>query len=238
MSLHIPTASRISHSTQTKTNGHPRRPHLSLVSILSNLHLLLRVPSFARWPLRLHFFAPEAHSAWEKWCKTANEPMREGLQVVTDFGPPQTDTDTVTEARKSPAKSGAWGIHALPLDYAPVRDYVAKGQSIFSFEREGRCVVCSEHQNPGNGLYAVCTNEGCEGVGHLSCWSRHLLAEEMGASHEVILPRQGHCPKCGGEVKWEDLMKELTLRVRGHKEVEKLLKKKRAAKTQSAAGTA
>ncbi|CRK28749.1 hypothetical protein BN1708_004732, partial [Verticillium longisporum] len=56
LSLHIPSESRISRAAGVKKNGHPKRPRPGITSIMSNLHLLLRVPSFERWPLKLHFF--------------------------------------------------------------------------------------------------------------------------------------------------------------------------------------
>lgn len=198
---------------------------------MSNLHLLLGVPSFARWPLRLHFFSRDAHTAWEKWCATAKEPMRRTIAILTDFGgesgktaPSRADAN---EGEAATAEPAPWGIHAVPLDYAPVKDYVEKGRDVFSFEREGNCVICKERMPPGDGLYALCSNEGCEGVGHLACWSRHMLpAQET----DSIIPVEGECPKCRGAVKWGDMMMELTLRLRGAKEVDKLLKKKRKAK--------
>lgn len=213
-------------STQTKRNGQPRRPRPSLASVVSNIHLLVRVPSFARWPLKLHFFSRDAHAAWVKWCATANEPMRRGFPVVTDFGPAeQSSAEDGSEA----GPASPWGIHALPLDYEPIKDYVAKGKDVFDFEREGSCVVCSEPMSPSEGIYALCTNSGCEGVGHLSCWSRHMLpvSEQEGS----IIPVEGECPKCQGHVRWGDMMKELTIRLRGTKERDKLLGKKRRAKS-------
>lgn len=239
LSLHIPSESRISVSTQRKRNGHPRRPGVSLTSIVSNLHVLLRVPSFARWPLTLHLFRPEVLAAWEKWCASAGEPLRDTLDVVTDFGPGETADGQPAKASDALAEAGTWettgatepapwGIHALPLDYAPMKEYVAKGHSIASFEREGDCVVCGEAMPSGEGLYPICSTEGCEGVGHLDCWSKRLLGTN---SEGAVLPVAGTCPKCGGEVRWGDMMTELTLRLRGQKEVEKLLRKKRAAKS-------
>jgi structure-specific endonuclease subunit SLX1 len=203
-----------------------------MTSIMSNLHLLLGVPSFARWPLRLHFFSRDAHTVWEKWCATAKEPMRESVAILTDFGgnssrnaPSLTNENGHESSTAGPAP---WGIHALPLDYVPIKDYVAKGRDVFSFEREGDCVICKEHMPTGEGVYALCSNDGCEGVGHLSCWSRHMLpAQET----ENIIPVAGRCPRCRGTVRWGDMMTELTLRLRGAKEVDKLLKKKRKAKT-------
>ncbi|KAI0844588.1 hypothetical protein F5Y00DRAFT_248340 [Daldinia vernicosa] len=230
VSLHIPSTSRISTAAGRKRNGRPRRPRHTLTSILSNLHLLLRVPSFSRWPLNLHFFAPEVHEAWNKWCDTVDEPLRDTIRVLTDFNPGGTSqrdsesSDTENEVER------LWGIHALPLDYAPMRTYVTKTQSIYDFEREGDCIVCKEHLEPGKGLYATCPNTDCEGTGHISCWSRHLLGKE---ADEEIIPISGRCPKCKGEVVWVDLMKEMSLRIRGVKEVEKLLKKPRKRKTRA-----
>jgi structure-specific endonuclease subunit SLX1 len=242
ISVHIPTSSRLTVSTQTKRNGQPRRPSKSLASVVSNVHLLLRVPSFARWPLRVHFFNRDAFAAWEKWCATVSEGLRGNLRVVTDFGPPappqqqfgqrdgeqETVGTTTTEGEEVGQPAPApWGIHALPLDYEPIKEYVAKGQDIFEFERQGRCVVCREEMPTGEGLHALCTNEGCDGVGHVSCWSRHFL---KGDEEDSIVPVQGQCPKCKGEVHWGDMMRELTLRVRAPKDVEKLLKLKRKRK--------
>ncbi|KAK3377569.1 hypothetical protein B0H63DRAFT_220747 [Podospora didyma] len=255
LSVHIPSDSRLTISTQRKANGQPRRPSKSLSSILSNVHLLLRVPSFARWPLKLHFFAPDVYAAWKKWCATAKEDLRPTLPVVTDFGTkPLSDTENaadsgsttasdseveMTQPEDQEATATPWGIHALPLDYEPIKEYVAKGQAVFEFEQEGDCVVCQQPITSGEGIHAICSNNTCEGVGHLSCWSRHLLTASEGtgtSSSDNIIPIQGECPKCHGEVKWSDMMKELTLRLRGRKEVEKLLKTKRrkgavAAKT-------
>ncbi|KAL2130054.1 hypothetical protein VTI74DRAFT_6948 [Chaetomium olivicolor] len=224
ISVHIPSSSRLTVSTQRKNNGQPRRPSKSLASVVSNLHLLLRVPSFERWPLRVHFFNRDAFGAWEKWRGSLGEEERQrvGLKVETDFG------DGVGKERGEKDEEGegadAWGIHALPLDYEPIKNYVAKGQEIFEFERQGRCVVCGEEMPTGKGLHALCTNEGCDGAGHLSCWSRQFL---KGGESERILPVEGRCPKCNGEVHWGEMMKELTLRTRGPKDVEKLLKRKR-----------
>ncbi|WYZ38239.1 hypothetical protein EsH8_III_000153 [Colletotrichum jinshuiense] len=215
LSLHIPSASRITVSNGVKKNGHPRRPRASLASTLSNLQLLLSVPSFRRWPLRLHFFARDVYKAWQSQPATSAEPLCQPLDIVTDFGADPA----------APSDDAPWGIHTLPLDYTPMKEYVEKGQSIMAFEREGSCVICKEALPHGQGLHAVCPNEGCEGVGHLSCWSRHMLHHE--GEQQAIIPVQGRCPQCGGDVRWVDVMKELTLRERGSKEIETLLKKKK-----------
>ncbi|KAI0397038.1 GIY-YIG catalytic domain-containing protein [Xylariaceae sp. FL0594] len=221
MSLHIPTDSRITNSTQRKRNGQPKRPRHSVKSIISNLHLLLRVPSFRRLPLKLHFFAPEVHKAWTKCCEETAEPIRTTIPIYTDFGPAQASSrqnDAPTEP------SSPWGIHALPTDYAALKGYVEKTNAVYTFEREGDCIVCGESLRPGGGLYTTCSNTGCEGTGHVSCWSRHLLGSN---AEDDIIPISGRCPKCRGEVTWGDMMIEMSLRLRGQKDITKLLRKPR-----------
>jgi structure-specific endonuclease subunit SLX1 len=69
-------------------------------------------------------------------------------------------------------------------------------------------------------------------MGHVDCWSRHALKDD---EENNILPDMLQCPSCGGGIRWGDMMKELSLRVRGGAEIEKLLKSKRtkyAEKTQ------
>jgi structure-specific endonuclease subunit SLX1 len=239
--VHIPSSSRLAVSTQSKRGGRPRRPQKSVASVVSNLHLLLHVPSFARWPLRVHFFERAVYAAWGKWCATVSEPVRDSLGVVVDFGGGGEEAVVVAKEREGPGlepgpEPEPCGIHALPLDYEPIQEYVAKGQEIFEFERQGNCVVCHEEMSTGEGLHALCSNEGCDGVGHLACWGRRLLRNSDGDKDGAdIVPVQGQCPKCHGRVLWGDMMRELTLRTRGAKDVEKLLNRKRQRVTKKVA---
>ena len=217
ISLHIPSESRLALSTQRKKNGMPRRPKPSLKSVVSNLHLLTAVPSFRRWPLALHFFAEEAFTSWKDFLKSG--PATSGpkhLRILKDFGAPTKSADE--------SALEAWGIHALPLDYTAIKGYVEKAHNIVSFEQEGKCICCDDELEPGKGLYPMCPNDGCEAMGHLDCWSRHALSANK-EGH--VIPDSCKCPSCGGEVRWGDMMKELSLRVRGQADVEKLLKTKK-----------
>jgi structure-specific endonuclease subunit SLX1 len=232
------------------------------------------VPSFARWPLKLHFFAPDVHKAWEKWRDTTAEPLARELPVLTDFRGVEAVKEVVKEVKGMGRKGGEvaektpgrwretvtisdsedleesddesedepadgrpkYGVHVIPATYEHLRSYIAKGDEVFRFEREGKCVVCREKVESGKGLHVLCSNDGCEGVGHLRCWSDHLLAEEakqdevgQGTDDEeerLLLPVQGSCPQCHGPVEWAEMMTELTLRTRGPKDVEKILRKK------------
>lgn len=218
LSLHIPTDSRLTLSKGRKKNGMPRRPQHNLKSVVSNLHLLTAVSSFSRWPLSLHFFAKEPYKVWQQWLKTTDQPGRDGLTVLTDFEP-------VTEMQV--ATPSPRGIHALPLDYSPMKAYIEKAHNVVSFEQEGKCVHCNKGLKSGKGLHPMCPNEDCKAMGHLDCWSRHALSHE---EEGVVLPDLCTCPSCGGDFRWGNMMKELSLRIRGPKEVEKLLKKRKRTK--------
>ncbi|KAG6000426.1 hypothetical protein E4U54_001429 [Claviceps lovelessii] len=223
ISLHIPAESRVSIATRRKKNGMPRKPIPSLKSVMANIHLLTGVPSFARWPLNVHFFATEAYEAWQNRLESTQEPGRRGLRILTDFAGPDRDV---------PEDSQACGVHALPLDYRPMANYVEKAHAIIEFEQQGNCVHCSQELEPGQGLHALCPNDGCKAMGHLDCWSRHALSND-GSGH--IIPDQCSCPTCGGNIRWGDMMKELSLRIRGSAEVKKVLKSVKRAKKLAAA---
>ncbi|KAK3351272.1 hypothetical protein B0H65DRAFT_112825 [Neurospora tetraspora] len=250
-SLHIPAEKRAEavKGLGRRKTGHLKRPRKSLTGVMESLRMLVGVRSFGRWPLRVHFFEEEVWRVWEKvGMKNAFGGLK--IPVVTDFGGPTASSQgaRVDEELLDPGIDGGdgnddddddedaqnekkHGIYALPLDYTPIKEYVAKGQEIFEFERQGNCVVCKEAMAAGRGLYAICPKTSCEAVGHVDCWSRCLLKQEakkvgMGRGDE-ILPTKGECLKCHGEVLWGDMMKELTLRIRGQAEVEKLLKKKK-----------
>ncbi|KAL2163040.1 hypothetical protein VTH06DRAFT_6876 [Thermothelomyces fergusii] len=228
----LPVPTRTKKKKKKKKKRRPRRPRKSMGSIVATLHTQLRAPKFARWPLMVHFFDQCFFDTWEKWCDTAVESLRSSLGVVTDFGG-EEEAARADGNGESPAPPS--GIYKLPLDYEPVKEQVAKGRAIFESERQGLCIICHGEMHPRKGLYALCTNGACDGVGHLSCWARHLLERD---EPDSILPVQGQCPKCMGEVLWGDMMKELTLRVRGQEEVEKLLKQRRRRRRKRAAETA
>jgi structure-specific endonuclease subunit SLX1 len=130
------------------------------------------------------------------------------------------------------------GIAALPLTYIPQKKHVEKSKAIIDFEREGSCSICSQDLIHDGGIYAICPHPGCESVSHLTCLSKSFLEGESGQRSNngesnntdqdpALVPIAGKCKGCGGTLKWVDVVKEVTLRMRGVEEVEKLLKEPR-----------
>ncbi|RFU30731.1 hypothetical protein B7463_g5607, partial [Scytalidium lignicola] len=227
---HIPPESRLTFATQKKRSGQPKNPRHTVKSLLSNLHLLLSVPSFSRWPLDVRFFAQDLHKEWDRLSKIAPDQLRDSFPIIADYPPNQPLTlpkvaSTEDDQRKRD-EGIEHGIHALNIDYEKHKQHVIKGRDITIFEREGSCAVCHTDLEHEGGIYTICPNPTCAAVTHITCLSKHFLVGD----EESMIPIRGTCPSCRTEQTWVDVVKELTLRMRGQKEVEKLLKKKRGSK--------
>jgi structure-specific endonuclease subunit SLX1 len=221
---HISAESRLQHAAGKKKSGHPKRPRHSITSLLSNLHLLLRSPSFSRWPLDIRFFSEDVHKAWLKWTKSIDETLRDSIPIIQDYPPKSTVGNESRGSPQSKRRKMSHGIGALDIDYTQQKSHVEKGKDVMAFEREGECAVCHMDLEHDAGIYALCPSAGCESVTHLTCLSKHFLQGE----EDSLVPIKGNCPSCKAELRWVDVIKELTLRTRGQKEVERLLKVKRA----------
>jgi len=228
ITLHIPQEDRIQHAPGKKRSGHPKRPRHTVTSLLSNLHLLLRVPSFSRWPLELRFFSEDVHKSWLRWTKAARAPIRASIPLIKDFPPESSGSisDASDKSPKSKKHKTTQGIAALDIDFTQNKEHVMKAKELFDFEQEGSCAICTKDLEHDGGIYATCPSSGCESVTHLTCLSKHFLQNAEG----LLVPINGTCPSCETELRWVDVVKELTLRMRDQKEVNKLLKVKRVRK--------
>jgi len=237
LTRHIPTEERITarHTVQTfstktgRARKRIKRPRDSLNDKLSNLHLLLRVKSFARWPLTLHFFAEDVYKAWGRMCKKTLGSLSPTLSIVTDFATAAIPTtSTANDQPESSAKSGVTkginqnGIHALELDYKSMTAYVQKLDNILSQNPASHCAVCSNALDNAADAILVCPTTTCRMTSHLACLANHFLRLEPKA--ETILPVRGQCPQCQSQLQWSELVRELSLRTRGSELVQKMLK--------------
>ncbi|KAF9737059.1 Slx4p interacting protein [Paraphaeosphaeria minitans] len=215
---------------QKKTKATPtrrRRPPMSLEARLKNLHHLLRVGSFTRWPLHLRFFAPDIFTTWERHTAKMTPKLRPSITIQltpadlpAPVAHPSTGDATVFNIPDV--------IQAIPVAYEDYKPYVEKAKSLVDEQRTRPCGACSAKVNPSTGLALVCPVATCRSTYHLHCLSARFLAEE--GSQEALIPIQGTCPSCHTPLKWSTLMKELSLRTRGQKEIEAMFKPKRRRK--------
>ena len=203
---------------------------MSLKGQLSNLHLLLRVPSFARWPLRIRFFCEDVYEAWLKWANVADAPLRQTIKIILDFDSPKEGRQNHPDLVKSGFEKDetghpvSIGVQSIDPTYGSMKAYVEKSQNLAQGAEQLTCSCCGSCVNPSKEMMLVCAETDCRAVSHVACLSKAFLKATDG--NEVI-PIEGQCPTCKANIQWSELVKELTLRMRGQKEVARLLKPKR-----------
>lgn len=178
----------------------------------------------------MRFFAPDAYKAWIKWTKGLNETLRDSLPIITDFPPTKLKVDN----EDGESTGGFHGIEALKIAYQDTKSHLEKGKIIFNSDIKGSCKVCNETVHQDSGLYTICTNTECNAICHMKCLGQHFLQSEK-PGETPLVPIKGVCPSCKTEIRWKDVVTELSLRIRGPKLVEKLLQPKRAKKVKGAA---
>lgn len=236
LTLHIEPSARLVMPTKSGKSNRPALPRRTLPSILSNLHLLFRVPSFARWPLNLRIFAPDIAAAWTKnTAKTVNDlPPHVGVKHDFPEESKEAGKGKESEVEKLPMHEDTnHPIHKIAVDYEPLTERVAKSSDIFTFETATECAVCSKplHADNIGSKLAVCPHGTCEAVSHIHCLGSHFLKTSGEEDEDALIPIHGTCPKCKKETQWVDIVREATLRMRGSKDVEKLLKRKARAES-------
>jgi structure-specific endonuclease subunit SLX1 len=236
LTRHIPHDQRISFATTRiktspktgRTRKHPGRPKASLTDKLSNLHLLLRVPYFSKWPLELRFFSDDVYRLWQTWCERVDFQISPDIKVWLDMAKqdhePANPAATVDpRKRRKLDMVGKGGVNGVDPTYAPLRSVLEKSEMLLEEEESLACDLCDQSLNLKHDLITICPRLNCQSFHHIACLSSHFLKDDATSS---LIPIDGKCPSCKANLSWVELMKELTLRVRGGKEVRKILKRR------------
>jgi structure-specific endonuclease subunit SLX1 len=207
-----------------------KRPPMSLEARLKNLHHLLGVGSFSRWPLHLRFFAPDVFAQWERHIAKLPTKLRSSIMIqLTPAEFPKIAKDLIDmQTHYIPEV-----IRAIPVAYEDCKLYIEKSISVFDEEKQRACSVCRKDVHVSSSLLLICSNESCRTVSHMACLSKRFLAEE--SNQDALVPIEGTCPGCYSRVQWATMMKELSLRTNGEEELEALFKTKRKKKTDNTA---
>lgn len=213
----------------------PVCPPMSLSDKLSNLHLLLRVSAFRRWPLTVKFFSEYAYNTWQSCHEKADAIIRSGIKVIFEANPAvdmsQPANLSVSSHGNGKRKQEALkqsGIEKIDVGYSYLKGPIEKSTFLLADGETINCSVCAREIGLERKLSLICPAEGCKAAFHLSCLGKKFLHDE-GASDSVV-PTLGKCPECKLELLWVDLVKEMSLRIRGTKELAVLTKKARGRK--------
>lgn len=211
-----------------KTRKRVARPRFGLTEKLANLNVLLRAPSIRRWPLEVKFFAEDVFKAWQRADAKTTLKVRPGIRIALD----ESVKDIRTGIRDGilvelPDTQHTTGVYALDVTYQPAKLGLEKSRKLLA-QNCLSCSVCEGAFDSSAAMTLVCPEDACRSVAHMACLSNSFLAEE--GRSDVIVPTQGSCPACKETLSWPDLVRDLSLRVRGEKEVAALFKPPRGRK--------
>ena len=226
-------------SKSVKKRKKRQRPQLKLYETLANLHLLLRVPSIARLPLTVRFFSADVYGQWQLFDERSGRAIQDGVSVIIDL----RESEQFCENRETSNRtgrgvqwrrkaSGIGGVEGLDLSYTPLKDHIEKSISRLASSDIFRCAVCFDDLGPLKEAALICPQPRCSAASHITCLARSFLKEEK--SGGSVIPISGTCPVCRTRSTWIDLVKEMSLRTRGEKELAVLMGKVRSRKPKAA----
>ncbi|KAL8905746.1 MAG: hypothetical protein Q9171_006556 [Xanthocarpia ochracea] len=218
---------------QQKKKRKKLRPPLTLKNTLSNLHLLLRVPSFNRLPLAVRFLCSDVYKAWLTHSKRDNGELPEGFRVFRDFedfSEPalalEASASAVTDKKDSPTMAI---LEKVDVTYSGLKPHIAKSIALASEMRIENCSVCADKLDLGKSMFLMCPSEECTATSHIACLAKKWLQNQQ--SPGFLLPISGICSQCNREHQWVDIVKESSIRRGGENHLTKLMKEPRMRKS-------
>ena len=173
---------------------------------------------------------------WRRLIGGFDGKIRNGIKVFLDTNPPvyflnDDQTQGGIQSKRDRKQNGGenYGVENIDVGYSGFKHHVEKSLFLFAEGEAHSCAVCAERLGSPTSTALVCPRQGCRTVSHMACLSDRFLDEE-GVSGSVV-PISGSCPQCKSILQWMDLVKEMSLRVRGEGEVTRLMKRPRVRKT-------
>lgn len=213
----------------------------SLTDRITNLNILLRARSFGRWPLSVRFFAADVQRVFNAINEKMESNLARHVEMTLDKHAYDHYEKLVTTTIVAPNSDAIeqlslHGVEKLDFGYTTMKEYVEKSKTILAGDNLS-CAACTGPIRKNHDLLLVCEHTSCHGVTHMGCLSRHFTQSEPGGSRH-LLPINGKCPKCKKPSRWQTLVKELSLRTRGEKELALIFKKPKARKNAAGAVSA
>lgn len=149
------------------------------------------------------------------------------VKVRTDFG---CSDEACKESRQAgqtpiliPSLSGR--LKRLETSYNHMKPHLEKSRFLLDEEEEISCSICKNLLHLATDSIIVCSHGDCRSISHMTCLAGIFL--EQGNDSSRMIPTQGSCPECHTRLQWADLVKEMTLRMYGEKEIKKVFRKRR-----------
>ena len=147
-------------------------------------------------------------------------------EKITNDG--ETHMSTQAKGKRKREALGRGGIEGLDVGYSELKNHVEKSSFLIAKNEDRKCAICAKNLGQQTAMALVCPQEHCRTMSHMTCLATKFIEDEGAAA--AITPISGRCPGCKKELQWIDLIKELTLRARGDKEVTQMMKETKERK--------
>ena len=185
--------------------------------------------------MTVNFFYEDVYDTWQSCHGKADAIIRSRTKVMFDMNqavdvshPADLSVGSQGNGKRKRDAMGQGGIMGIDIGYTYLEGPIEKSTFLLADGETTNCSVCTKEIDLERRLSLVCPAEGCKAASHLSCLGDKFLHDE-GASDSIV-PTSGKCPECKLETLWVDLVKEMSLRIRGKKELAVLTKKPRGRK--------
>lgn len=167
-----------------------------------------------------------------RWSERVHGEIPAGIRVSLDLQNAMEATNQHDERQNAQTKLISkpqavfkGGIEGIVVGYSTLKDHVEKSLFILAEGQVKKCGICAKDMGTQVTTILVCPQRNCQAIFHMTCLAtRFLEAEKRGLS---VIPRAGTCPHCRSELQWIDMVKEMSLRVRGKSELARLTKKRK-----------
>lgn len=173
-----------------------------------------------------------------RWSERVHGEIPAGIRVSLDLRNAMEDTiqhdelqNAQTKLISKPQAVFKGGIEGIVVGYSTLKDHVEKSLFILADGEVNRCGICAKDMDSQVTTILVCPQINCQATFHMTCLAtRFLEAEKRELS---VIPRAGTCPHCRSEHQWINMVKEMSLRVRGKSELARLTKKRKIPETKA-----
>ncbi|KAF9322762.1 Slx4p interacting protein [Podila minutissima] len=227
------SSSKNAQELATSTPGKKRlRPPTLVQDKLRTVFIMMRRPSWIRWPLTVHIMEPDLHEAWEvleqKYQQnvTAHGSSNKNLLRYYHHQEPHVNVTQGPIMNLAPLFSARG--HRL----GRLKDKERERHAAFK-EQDAQCSICSktiDYKDPTN--YLSCDNEfeDCAMIAHLECMADFILeqsnstlssppGQEAGSAetsgvHTMmeLLPTTGVCQVCHCDMSWSAMIGAMAAR--------------------------
>lgn len=132
------------------------------------------------------------------------------------------------KAKRKREALGKGGIEGLDVGYSGLQNHVEKSIFFLTEDEALKCAICAQTLGPNTTMALLCPQADCRTASHTACLATKFIEDEGAGA--AIIPVSGRCPGCKEELQWIDLIKELSLRARGEKQVAQIMKKPKERK--------